>query len=134
MAPIGNIVFTCEDPARMASFWADALGYGLQKSPKAYRDAWLKEGGDPNASRAVVDPEGRGPRLFFTKGESTPPDPQLPAAIQLDLSGGDREVEVARLAALGARVIRTCTRQIGPYVEAWTLMADPEGNIFSVSG
>jgi hypothetical protein len=129
VARIGNIVFTCADPGRLCEFWAAALAYEVQEAPPDFIEAWLEQGGDPNAAAAATDPSGRGPRLFFTKGEKTPTT-TLP--IHLDLSADDREAEVERLVGLGATVVETRSRTIGKYTEQWTVMKDPESNGFCV--
>lgn len=129
MASLGNITFACEDPERLAGFWAAALGYVEQEAPPEFMEAWLAAGGDPNGAAAIVDPEGVGPRLFF---ERKPKTPTSSIPIHLDLNAPDREVEVERLVGLGARVVETRTRTTGPYVETWTVMKDPEDNGFCV--
>lgn len=129
MASLGNITFACEDPGRLAGFWAAALGYVEQEAPPEFMEAWLAAGGDPNGAAAIVDPEGTGPRLFFERKAKTP-TASIP--IHLDLNAPDREAEVERLLELGARVVETRTRTTGPYVETWTVMKDPEGNGFCV--
>jgi hypothetical protein len=36
MATPIQVVFDCADPARLAQFWATALGYKLQNPPEGY--------------------------------------------------------------------------------------------------
>ena len=129
MASLGNITFACEDPDRLAGFWAAALGYVKQEAPPGFMEALLAAGRDPNGAAAIVDPEGRGPRLFF---EKKPKSPTTSIPIHLDLNASDREAEVERLVGLGAREVETRTRTTGPYTETWTVMKDPEGNGFCV--
>ena len=129
MASIGNITFACSDPASLAAFWAAATGYELQEAPPDLLDAIEAEGGDTNAAAAAVDPEGRGPRLFFRKMPRSDPE-HIP--IHLDLNADDREAEVERLVDLGATVVETRTQTTGPYTETWTVLRDPEGNGFCV--
>jgi predicted enzyme related to lactoylglutathione lyase len=129
LASLGNITFACEDPDRLAGFWAAALGYVKQEAPPEYMEAWLAAGRDPNGAAAIVDPEGRGPRLFF---EKKPKTPTTSIPIHLDLNASDREAEVERLVGLGAREVETKMRTTGPYIETWTVMEDPEGNGFCV--
>jgi predicted enzyme related to lactoylglutathione lyase len=129
MAPIGNVTFTCADPARLCEFWAAALGYTVQEAPPGFMAALLASGGDPNGAAAAIDPERNGPRLFFNKGEKTPTT-SIP--IHLDLNADDPEAEVERLVGLGATVVERKTRTIGEYREEWTVMKDPEGNGFCV--
>lgn len=73
MATGVQVVFDCADPDRLARFWAQALGYKLQDPPQGYGtwESWLRDQGIPqerwNDANAVVDPDGRGPRIFFQR-------------------------------------------------------------------
>jgi predicted enzyme related to lactoylglutathione lyase len=129
VASLGNITFACEDPDRLAGFWAAALGYVKQEAPPEFMEAWLAAGRDPNGAAAIVDPKEKGPRLLF---EKKPKTPTTSIPIHLDLNASDREAEVKRLVGLGAREVETKTRTTGPYTETWTVMKDPEGNGFCV--
>jgi len=138
-----QVVFDCSDPARMASFWAAALHYKLQDPPPGFDSwpAWLKTQGIPesewNSASAVVDPEGRGPRIYFQR---VPEGKVVKNRVHLDLNvGGPRtappegrrrriDAEVERLVALQARKVRTL-EQRGEY---FVNMLDPEGNEFDV--
>lgn len=129
MASIGNVTFACEDPAGLASFWADALAYELEEPPPGVLEAIEAAGGDTNAAAAARDPTDEGPRLFFKKLPVTNPD-QLP--IHLDLEVSDRAAAVERLTGLGATVVEEKSQTTGPLEETWTVMRDPEGNGFCV--
>ena len=129
MSSIGNITFACQDPAKLASFWAAALEYDIQDAPPGMLEAIAEQGGDLNMAAAIVDPLGKGPRLLFLKKEKTITT-SIP--IHLDLNTPDREQEVARLVKLGATEIETKTHTIGQYTSVWTVMKDPEGNGFCV--
>jgi catechol 2,3-dioxygenase-like lactoylglutathione lyase family enzyme len=129
VARLGNITFACEDPAALCAFWADALGYQVQEAPPGFMEAWIAAGRDPNGAAAAVDPESRGPRLFFQR---KPKSVTSTIPIHLDINAEDREAEVARLVALGATVVETSTRETGEFRETWTVMRDPEGNGFCV--
>ena len=66
-----QVVIDCADPARLGEFWAVALGYERQAPPPGFA-SWpdfLTAQGVPesewNSRNAVIDPDGRGPRLFF---------------------------------------------------------------------
>ena len=50
--------------------------------------------------------------------------------VHLDLTAPDREAEVDRLVALGARRLRFVDKGD----ERWWIMADPEGNEFCLAG
>jgi hypothetical protein len=129
MASLGNITFACENPDLLADFWAAALGYVKQEAPPEFMEAWLAAGRDPNGAAAIVDPEGKGPRLFF---EKKPKTPTTSIPIHLDLKAPNKDAEVQRLVGLGARKVETKTRTTGPYTETWTVMKDPEDNGFCV--
>jgi hypothetical protein len=93
MATGVQVAFDCADPDRLARFWAQALGYKLQDPPAGYAswEDWAREQGIPeerwNEVSAIVDPDGRGPRLFFQK---VPEAKVVKNRVHLDLnvSGG----------------------------------------------
>ena len=109
---IGNVVFDCADPLRLARFWAAALGYEHRETAPGIAWAW--------------PPEGRRPRLLFNKV----PEPKVVKnRVHLDLHTDDMDAEVERLVALGATKVRFVDEGEGG---AWWIMADPEGNEFCV--
>lgn len=124
-----QVTFDCADPARLAAFWASALGYVIQPPPEGYADwpAFLAEIGVPeslwDSRSACVDPEGAGPRLFFQK---VPEGKSVKNRVHLDVNvGHDRvDAEVERLVGEGASVVRRVEE--GP--ERWVVLNDPEGN------
>jgi hypothetical protein len=136
-----QVVFDCADPDRLANFWAEALGYELQPPPEGFEswEAWATAQGIPrerwNDAGAAVDPDKRGPRLFFQRV----PEPKAGKnRLHLDVSAGAGvpaesrrghvDAEVRRLVGLGASV-REPMEQRGEY---WVVMQDPEGNEFCV--
>ena len=66
-----QVVFDCKDPAALAKFYAEALHYKRQDPPAGFPswEAWLRKRGIPehewNSADAIVDPEGKGPRVYF---------------------------------------------------------------------
>ena len=62
-----GLTFDAEDPARLAAFWADALGYVEADPPDGFEtwNAWLKHTGVPkkewNDAAYLEDPAGQGP-------------------------------------------------------------------------
>jgi hypothetical protein len=112
MATGVQVVFDCADPARLARFWAEALGYRLQDPPEGYGswEDWLRDQSIPeerwNDASAVVDPDG-GP---------------------LEERRRRVDAEVERLLVLGATKQRAA-EELGGY---WVVMQDPEGNEFCV--
>lgn len=141
MATSVQITFDSPDPARTAEFWAAVLGYIVQPPPPGY-DSWealLREMGVPeeqwDSKSALVDPDGRGPRVFIQKV----PEPKTAKnRIHLDVgvSGGrgvplgERKATVAkevdRLVGLGATRLREQDDPLGYCV----VMQDPDGNEF----
>ena len=142
MASQVQVVIDAADPAAVAEFWAAALGYVVQPPPPGF-DSWpdfLRQAGVPedlwDSRSAVVDPDGRGPRIFIQK---VPEPKTLKNRVHLDVQVGAgvepaerREVvarEVERLTGLGARTSQVFD-EMG---EHWVVMTDPEGNEFCVS-
>ena len=67
---IGNIVFDCTEPDRVATFWAAALGYEKGEYPPEMRQELLDGGlteADLGDRSIAEDPSGQGPRLFFQR-------------------------------------------------------------------
>ncbi len=137
-----QITFDCGDPAKLAQFWADVLGYEVQAPPPGFSswDDALEAMGVPpehrNDASAVVDPGGAGPRLFFQR---VPEGKQAKNRVHLDVraapdTDGDArmsalEVEATRLVSLGADRIRR--HDPAPPLDAGHIvMTDPEGNEF----
>ncbi|MGK5441222.1 VOC family protein [Micromonospora sp. URMC 105] len=142
MARDVQITFDCADPAGLAAFWAEALGYRLQDPPGGF-ESWeqaLEAMGVPperrNDASAVLDPEGSGPRLFFQR---VPEGKQAKNRVHLDvraapgLEGDARmaalEAEAERLTGHGATRLRRY-EPAPPLGAGHIVMADPEGNEF----
>ncbi|WP_016933189.1 VOC family protein [Rhodococcus sp. R1101] len=137
-----QITFDCADPGALAEFWADALGYEMQKPPGNFVswDDALDAMGVPldrrNDASAIVDPDEAGPRLFFQK---VPEGKQAKNRVHLDvraapgLDGAERmaalEAEAERLVARGA-TRRERHDPAPPFGAGHIVMADPEGNEF----
>ena len=147
MATKLQVTFDCDDPHRLARFWAEALGYEKENHVEFVREL-LDAGEIPESATNVVDggiqfvdvstcrrvgvsacrdPEGAGSRLFFQK---VPEGKTAKNRVHLDLHvGADRhEGEAERLEALGAQKLWFSDDRGGP---CWT-MADVEGNEFCV--
>src|SRR3954462_10913993 len=103
MARDVQVTFDCTDPAGLAAFWAEALGYQLQAPPGGFQswDEALEVMGVPPESRndasAVLDPEGSGPRLFFQR---VPERKQVKNRVHLDVRAAPGLEGEARMAAL----------------------------------
>ncbi|MFJ5543982.1 VOC family protein [Micromonospora chalcea] len=142
MARDVQITIDCADPAKLAAFWAEALGYRVQGPPEGF-DSWeqaLTAMGVPperhNDASAVVDPEGAGPRLFFQR---VPESKRVKNRVHLDVRAAPGLTGEARMAALEAAAdllvqlgaTRVERYEPAPPLEAGhVLMTDPEGNEF----
>jgi len=120
-----SVVVDCRDPARLARFWAETLGWTVQ----TYNDddlAWLATRGltpETDPSVGVVPPQPRLPTLWFNRV----PEPKVgKVRIHMDVNVPDAS-GIDRLVGLGARLLEP-----NPGGERWTIMADPEGNEFCV--
>lgn len=139
MAREVQITFDCADPAALAAFWAEALGYQVQGPPPGFAsweealEAW---GVPPEKRDSASAAVGDGPRLFFQKvpeGKSAKNRVHLDIRAAPGLQGDERmvalEKEADRLVALGA------TRQqrhepAPPLGAGHIVMTDPEDNEF----
>jgi predicted enzyme related to lactoylglutathione lyase len=105
-----QIVIDAEDPARLARWWAEALGYVL-----------VDEKPDEVEIRRTPD---QMPGLLFT---AVPDAKSAKNRLHIDLRPDDQEAEVERLVDMGARPV-----DIGQHDVTWVVLADPEGNEFCV--
>ncbi len=136
-----QVTFDCADPAALAAFWAEVLGYRLDSPPPGFAtwEAALEAWGVPperrNDRSAVSDPDGTGPRLFFQRvpeGKTAKNRVHLDVRAAPGLAGEDRmaalEQEATRLAGLGA----TRLQRFEPddLHAGHVVMQDPEGNEF----
>ena len=143
MAHSIQVVFACADPARLAEFWAAALGYVVQPPPDGFgsweafatameipRDRW-------NDVSAAIDPDDRGPRVLFERYDGGAPNQRVHIDVNAvgggEMTDDQRRTRLAeersRLEALGATYKREATGMAG---EIWIEMFDPEGNWFCV--
>lgn len=113
-----NITIDCDDPYPLVGFWAKVTD--LAEDPEN-----RNEPGDPEG--LLVGPRP-GPNLLFIKVPETSGANRL----RLDLTPTDRsrDEEVERLLSLGATLVADHRQTDG---EGWVLLADPEGNEFSVA-
>jgi predicted enzyme related to lactoylglutathione lyase len=122
---IASVTFACDDPVRLADFWAAATGYRhveVSAERLAEIDAVVERG-----SWAVLEhPEGSCPRLVFHRRPKSPTE-HIP--IHLDLAAHDVDAEVERLLALGATVVE---RKLDAFGATLVVMRDLEGNGFCV--
>ena len=108
-------VDTC-DPARLATFWQEALGWR-----RTHEDADEVVLEPPNGSSE----DGVVPDLLFLR---VPESKVRKNRLHLDLRPEDQDAEVARLEHLGAR-----RASVGQGADvSWIVLEDPDGNEFCV--
>jgi Glyoxalase-like domain len=105
----------CHDPATLARFWQQALGWRITYETD---DEWVLE--PPEGSPQ----DGVAPDLLFIK---TPGEKSVKNRLHLDLRPDDQHADVERLLALSAQRV-----DIGQGERSWVVLADPEGNEFCV--
>jgi hypothetical protein len=106
---VKTVTWDCYDARALAAFWAVALGSDVDE--------------ESTSERAYVEATGWGaPNMWFNRVE----EPKTAKnRLHFDLRApGAMAAEVARLEAIGARVLRRD--------EHLTVMCDPEGNEFCV--
>jgi predicted enzyme related to lactoylglutathione lyase len=108
-----HVVVDAHDLPKLAQFWTQALGWEVLSE----REREIVIGPDVNAPTGIC--------FMPVTGQKT-----VKNRVHLDLttSAADRDAEIERLLALGAR--RVDIGQTGE--ESWTVLADPEGNEFCV--
>ncbi len=112
---IANITFDCDDPQRVAAFWASAMD--LEAAP----------GGSEFFVSIGTTTAEVSPNWFFIK---VPEEKSVKNRVHLDLQADDVAAEVERLVSLGA----TLVARKAEFGHEWSVMTDVEGNEFCVSG
>lgn len=110
-----EVVVDCTDPARVAAFWHDVLGWPVVDADGFF---WLSATGEPTSP----------PLLVFVP---VPEAKTVKNRWHLDVRVGEENVDeqVAKLAGRGATFLHKGSQ--GPHW--WVTMADPEGNEFCVT-
>ncbi|GAA4486960.1 VOC family protein [Actinoallomurus oryzae] len=144
MAIKWSLTIDCAQPARLAEFWALALGYVPAPPPAGFGSwgEWFTHYDVPeqewDQGAYLSDPDEVGPSLSFLQ---VPESKVVKNRLHLDVQvGGGRNTPwevrwprvieaVERLTAAGATVIREEELQGKP---DHVVMADPEGNEFCV--
>ena len=114
-AVLREVVIDCNDPRSIAEFWGSVLGWDVHQQDQTF---WMSQSGAPFPDMCLV---------FVPVSETK----TVKNRIHLDVSpvGCDRDQEVARVEALGARRV-----DVGQGEQPWVVLADPEGNEFCVLG
>lgn len=113
---ITELVLEARDPARLATFWCEVLGYvEIEREP----DGSIQ-----------IGPPGTGfggprPTLVLSPN-AAPKTQQLRFHLDVSPTGQAQDAELARLLAAGA--VPADVGQTGE--ESWHVLADPEGNEF----
>src|SRR5690349_5762867 len=103
-----GLVLDCEDPEKLAEFWAPALGYANVGNAGSYVMLLPAEGDGPQLLlQRVSEPKAAKNRMHF------------------DIHVADIVAEADRLTELGAR--RVQDDSLEEHGTHWFLMADPEG-------
>jgi 4a-hydroxytetrahydrobiopterin dehydratase len=104
-ARVFEIAIDATDPALLRPFWMSALGYVERVTAEGAVD--------------LVDPEGRGPTVWFQR---VPETKTAKNRIHVDIRVGssERPAITRELVALGGTVVSSFPR--------FTVLADPEGN------
>ena len=106
-----NLVVDSRDPARLARWWAEALGYQITH--------------DKPTEVEIRRTPDQLPGLIFVP---VPETKETKNRLHIDLRPDDDEAEVERLIDMGARRV-----DVGQPADAtWMVLADPEGNEFCV--
>ena len=135
-----QVAIDCDDPDRLAVFWAEVLGYQLLEPPEgqaSWSDYSRTHAEQPGEGWSkIVDPEGRGPTLLFHR---VPEVKVVKNRLHLDVTApddapGDRRQQVdayvERVVGLGACKLHDVTDDAGYFV----VMQDPGGNEFCIGG
>lgn len=135
-----QVVIDSVEPHHLADWWADALGWEVERQDEAFIRSMIDQGFATDADTtthqgklvwaigaAILHPEGpeRAPRVLFQR---VPEPKTVKNRIHLDLRplAEPDLAERDRLLALGARQVGSGSE--GPI--AWVVLADPEDNEF----
>lgn len=140
MAANVQVTFDCDNPDRLARFWAEVLGTKIQEPPPGFatwQEFAQKNNIPPNHYSALVDPSKKLPRLLFQK---VPEGKSAKNRMHLDVNITDRSLpqeqreqelkaKIGQLTQLGASLLYRM-EEFGGY---WYTLTDPEGNEFCLS-
>jgi predicted enzyme related to lactoylglutathione lyase len=104
-----EVIVDAADPPRLASFWAEVLGWTVTE--------------EDDEGVEIAGPEG-GVRLVFVPVEE-PKVAKNRVHLDVNPTGCDQAEELVRLLSLGAVEV-----DVGQGEQTWVVLADPEGNEF----
>jgi catechol 2,3-dioxygenase-like lactoylglutathione lyase family enzyme len=109
---VGTIMIDCNDLDTMAAFWKATLG--LEEKVRHQKYVWLGRLSE------------KGPALAFQQV----PEPRVGKnRIHLDIAAADPEAFTQRVISLGGAKLED--HEMSGF--RWSVLADPEGNVFCVS-
>ena len=122
VARIRHITVDCKDAYGLAQFWSALTGWPIEEENAP---------GDTECLIAPMLPEPLDPSMSGMLFVQVPEPKTVKNRMHLDLGPADhtRDVEVARLSALGASVVADHRTAEGL---GWVVMTDPEGNEFCI--
>ena len=112
------ITLDCQDPRKLAEFWAAALNWTITEADD---EGVVIELLDGSPAQGLI------PDILFYKN---PDKKTVKNRMHFDLRPTDQAAEVVRLEALGA--MRIEIGQSEDHETTWVVMADPEGNEFCI--
>ena len=115
-ARVVEIVFDCDDPERLATFWSALLGIDI-KGRVREDQVWF-------AALLPICPDG--PIIGF---QHVPEAKIAKNRSHLDLRVRDLDASARQVASLGGRELATHDER----GRRWKVMADPEGNEFCIT-
>jgi hypothetical protein len=139
-----QLAIDCAEPHTLADWWADALGWEVERGDESFIRRMIDEGHATEddvtthggrlvwkTGAAINHPDGQEsgrPRMLF---QQVPEPKTVKNRIHIDLRpiSDDPEKQVAALVDKGATLL--WRGQEGP-VHRWATLADPEGNEFCV--
>lgn len=139
MAQRVQVAIDCNEPERLAAFWASVLDYEVADPPSGYA-TWTEHAADQAEEAGefwirIRDPDGNGPTLLFHR---VPEPKTIKNRVHLDVrapsAGADHHGEelqafIARVIGWGGSKVRDVVDDAGYFA----VMQDPEGNEFCVA-
>ena len=126
-----QVTFDCSDPAALATFWAQVLGYSVPEIEQT--DALqVALGRPPGGWYRIEGTTNEGPTINF---QLVPEPKTTKNRVHLDVKAPGVEpdhltAELQRVLSIGARLLQSVTDDVGTYY----VLQDPEGNEFCLEG
>jgi catechol 2,3-dioxygenase-like lactoylglutathione lyase family enzyme len=110
---LGDVVLDTDDPARLAEFYTDLLGWQVEET----EDSWITIGGNGSTKIAF--------QLALNHRPPTWPDNAVPQQVHLDLEVEDLDAAAAYAESIGARRAAS-----GDHSPDFIVFLDPSGHPF----